>query len=188
MPMALSASVSISGLQLKPQQLPATAQRPNVAGTTYQVGDKLLNQATFTSARWAVGASSNRQQLLRPRQRPCVAGCVKLVGAASSSSGGCATTTIPAAASNLNAVMAATRATICLSGPTTPRTKAVTCCNVKSWSKSTGTRRWSHHLPRCGHPSVSSTPVPRGRLQQRRQLRLCAERSLLVDKNHPATH
>ncbi|MCP5325024.1 MAG: DUF1588 domain-containing protein [Oceanospirillaceae bacterium] len=113
-----SASVSISGLQLKAASscTSSSSSAPQyVAGTTYQVGDKVLNQSNIYQCTVGGWCSSNASSYYAPGSGLAWQDAWKLVGAASSSSGSCATTTIPAAASNLNAVLSSDQSSIALS-------------------------------------------------------------------------
>lgn len=118
-----SASVSISGLQLKTattcdNTTPTTSSEPQyVAGTTYQFGDKVLNQGNIYQCIVGGWCSSNASTYYAPGTGLAWQDAWKLVGAAGSSSGtgSCTTPTIPAAASNLNAVLSSDQKSIALS-------------------------------------------------------------------------
>lgn len=113
-----SASVSITGLQLKTASACTSGTdtaAQYVAGTTYQYGDKVQNNGSIYQCTVGGWCSSNASTYYAPGSGIAWQDAWKLIGAADSSSASCATPTIPAAASNLNAVLNSDQSSIALS-------------------------------------------------------------------------
>lgn len=114
-----SASVSITGLQLKTASTCTTTNTSSapqyVAGTTYQYGDKVQNNGSIYQCTVGGWCSSNSSTYYAPGSGLAWQDAWKLVGSASTSTGSCVTPTIPAAASNLNAVLSSDQRSIALS-------------------------------------------------------------------------